>query len=163
MSQSASQAAVANNFTGYSLDYETASAGPPGSTAFAKETDGLLTFVERMSAALKAVGKEFIVDVGGTTAASLSTQGCSRNETSMCAYEKALLKRYTTSGAAALMVMETYYGTDLAFNEVVIGSAVAHGVPPGMLSSGIGSTTSAGCGCGAGQCLLACWACFLCL
>eukprot|EP01046_Picozoa_sp_COSAG06_P023683 COSAG06_NODE_1892_length_8125_cov_5.767755_6_plen_187_part_00 len=38
-------AAVASNFTGYALDYETAPAGGWGSAAFQAETDGLLVFV----------------------------------------------------------------------------------------------------------------------
>ena len=45
--------AVAQNFTGYSLDYETAPAGASGSPAFAKECDGLLEFITRFAAALR--------------------------------------------------------------------------------------------------------------
>ena len=143
--------AVAHNLTGYALDYEQAPAGPWSSHAFAKEVDGLLGFVTRLAAALRAVGKELIVDMGGTTAASLSSQACAtNNQPAVCAQQKALLRRYASSGASSLMAMDTYYGTDLGFNDVVIGAALQHGIPASMLSSGVGSTTTAGCGCGRG-------------
>ena len=131
--------AVTQNFTGYSLDYETAPAGVPGSILFAKECNGLLEFITRFASALKAEGKELIVDMGGTTAASLSTQ---------VPYQQTLVRRWAATGVTSLMSMETYYGTDLAFNEVALMSSTHFGVPTHMLSSGIGSSTTAGCGCG---------------
>ncbi len=144
-------AAVASNFTGYSLDYETAPAGPWGSAAFRAEVDGLLLFVTRLAAALKEVGKELLVDVGGTTAASLGTQGCSMNQSAICAAQKTLVQRWTRSGVSSLVEMGSYYGTDLGFNRVVLEQPLQGGVPATMLSSGIGTTTTAGCGCGTGS------------
>lgn len=131
--------AVAHNFTGYALDYETTPAGPPGSAAFALESDGLLAFATQFSAALVAAGKELVIDVGGTTAASLSTQ---------TAGQCALAARWGKTGVSTLMEMGTYYGTDLGFNQRWLLASMAAGVPAHMLSSGIGSTTTAGCGCG---------------
>lgn len=130
---------VAHNFTGYSLDYETKPAGAPGSPAFKLESDGLLDFISHFASALKAVGKELIVDMGGTTASSLSTQ---------VPYQQALVERWAATGVTTLMSMATYYGTDLSFNEVALMSSTQYGVPAHMLSSGIGSSTTAGCGCG---------------
>ncbi len=144
-------AAVSSNFTGYALDYETAPAGPWGSAPFRAEVDGLLLFVTRLAAALKEVGKELLVDVGGTTAASLGTQGCSMNQTTICAAQRTLVQRWARSGASSLVEMGTYYGTDLGFNRAVLEQPLHGGVPAAMLSSGIGTTTTAGCGCGMGS------------
>ena len=95
-----------HNFTGYAIDYETAPAGSWDSVALAQETDGMLSFVSKFSAALKAVGKDLIVDMGGTTVCSLSTQGCSCNQTAACTYQSALLRRWAATGAT-LMEMGT--------------------------------------------------------
>jgi hypothetical protein len=145
------RAAVQANFTGYALDYETGPAGGWSSQAFANETDGLLSFVSQLAASLRNVGKELIVDMGGTTAASLSTQACAMKQPAICSKQKALVERWVHSGATSLMEMGTYYGTDLHFNEMVITTALQHGVPTDLISAGVGSTTSAGCGCGKGS------------
>jgi hypothetical protein len=131
-----------HNFSGYALDYEDAPAGPPGSAAFKLESDGLLVFAMQLAAALKAVEKELVVGVGGTTAASLSTQTPG---------QRVLAARWAQTGVSTLMEMTTHYGTDVAFNQRWLLSTMASGVPARMLSSGIGSTTTgsmAGCGCG---------------
>lgn len=143
--------AVSTDFTGYALDYETPPAGGWGSVAFQAETDGLLIFVTRFAAALKEVGKELLVDMGGTTAASLSTQGCAMNQTEICSFQRSLLHRWANSGVSSLVEMGTYYGTDLRFNEIVLQEPLYGGIPARMLSSGIGSSTTAGCGCGIGS------------
>lgn len=91
--------ATEHNFSGYALDYEQPPAGPPGSAAFALESDGLLAFASQFAAALRAVGKELVIDVGGTTAASLSTQ---------TAGQRALTARWGKSGVTTLMDMMTY-------------------------------------------------------
>ena len=98
--------AVKYNFTGYAIDYETTPAGGWGSEALAKETDGMLGFATEFAAALTAAGKKLVVDMGGTTTTSLSTQGCSCNQTAACKYQSALLLRWAASGAT-LMEMGT--------------------------------------------------------
>ncbi len=135
--------AVVHNFTGYAMDYELTPAGPPGSEAFKNESDAILEFVTLFAARLQAAGKELVVDMGGTAATTLSVGTSS---------QRALAQRWASSGVPTLMDMMTYYGTDLGFNQRWLTAAMNQGgIPAHMLSSGIGSSTTAGCGCGAGS------------
>ena len=65
-------------------------------------------------------------------------QGCSTNQTAICTAQKALSQRWADSGVASLVEMGTYYGTDLGFNQMLLEQPLRSGVPPSMLSSGIG-------------------------